>query len=130
MGVLLGNVMYYLLSLHPRFSQTPSILMSKDKKIKLVPHDFKYHAEIMYETQDSFNFDRAVGNTIEEIIKEIREVLIYRKDRNPKIRTVLYDPNNEGINITRKILTLIEPHTEGVQNEQTKPVNRRPGGAS
>jgi len=92
-----------------------------DEDNKLVPYDFKYHAEIMYETQESFNFDRAVGNTLEEIIKEIKGVLIYRKDRNPKIRTVLYDPNNENIDITRKILTLIEPHTKGVNNgkEQT-----------
>lgn len=104
--------------------------MWKDKKLKLVPHGLKYHAEIMYETQDGFNFDMTAGNTIESLLRNIKAKLNSRKGRRPMVKTVLLNPNTEAVNITDKILNLLKPHTKGVHNEQTQSVNRRHGGTS
>ena len=39
------------------------------------PYDFKYHAEIQYETESGFMFCNANGNTIDEILWDIDDRL-------------------------------------------------------
>ena len=73
-----------------------------------VNHDFKYHCEIQYETQDCFGMTSAVGNDMKELLKDIKERFNYYKDRNPKIITAIYDPNKKNINITSKVLSIIK----------------------
>ena len=70
-------------------------------------HDFKYHAEIRYDTKDAFSFKSAMGNTIKELMSDIDLRLKELGNRDPKIIQVLYKPNGESINITPKILSLI-----------------------
>ena len=60
---------------------TKQMLMDMPK----VNHDYLYHAEIMYETKDGFDYKSAVGNTLKE----------------------LYKPKEKSVNITPKILTLM-----------------------
>ena len=61
------------------------------------PYDFKFHAEIRYETEDCFSFTNANGNTIPEFQKDVEEVCDKYSKRSPKIVTILarsmYDPN-------------------------------------
>ncbi len=53
------------------------------------PYNFKYHAEIRYETEDCFSFTNANGNTIPEFQKDVEEVCNKYAKRNPKIVTIL-----------------------------------------
>lgn len=73
-----------------------------------VNHNFLYHAEIMYETKDAFDYKSAVGNTLKDLLKDINIRLKQLDKRNPKIVQVLYKPQNESINITPKILSLMK----------------------
>ena len=73
-----------------------------------VNHDYLYHAEIMYETKDGFDYKSAVGNTLKDLLKDIDIRLKQLAKRNPKIVQVLYKPQNESINITPKILSLMK----------------------
>lgn len=73
-----------------------------------VNHDFLYHAEIMYETKNAFNYKSAVGNTIKDLLIDINTRLKELSNRDPRVVQVLYDPQNESINITPKILSLIK----------------------
>ena len=77
------------------------------KIVNKVNHDFKYHAEIQYENEHGFMMTKAVGNTIQEILEEIKLRLEQYKERSPEILEVLYEPNKECINITPKITSLI-----------------------
>ena len=38
---------------------------------KRVPHNYMYHAEIMYEGEIAMRFTCAVGNTMDELINDI-----------------------------------------------------------
>tara|TARA_X000001388_G_scaffold77361_2_gene77862 strand:- start:994 stop:1236 length:243 start_codon:yes stop_codon:yes gene_type:complete len=69
-----------------------------------VPYDFRYHAEIMYETLDGFNFCNANGDTIEELLWDIDERFDYYQYRFPKIAVVLEYPNTKKLDITKKII--------------------------
>ena len=60
---------------------------------KIVPHDFKYHAEIKYETIDAFNFTMAVGNTLDELLQDIHIEMKNYQERFPELVLVLKDPN-------------------------------------
>ena len=82
---------------------TKQMLMDMPK----VNHDYLYHAEIMYETKDGFDYKSAVGNTLKELLKDIDIRLKQLAKRNPKLIQALYKPKEESVNITPKILTLM-----------------------
>ena len=46
--------------------------MQSKQTLENVPHDFKYHAEIRYETERGFSFTNAMGNTEQEIVDDIK----------------------------------------------------------
>jgi len=73
-----------------------------------VNHDFLYHCEIQYETKDGFDFKSAVGNSLDDLMRDIDLRFKELAAREPKIVQVLYDPNNESINITSKVTSLIK----------------------
>ena len=81
-----------------------AIMDSLDK----VNHDFLYHCEIQYETKDGFDFKSAVGNSLDDLMRDIDLRFKELAAREPKIVQVLYDPNNESINITSKVTSLIK----------------------
>ena len=69
-----------------------------------VPYDFKYHAEIRYETEMGFMTCNANGNTIDEILWDIDDRLDKYEHREPKVLVVYEDPNGKKIDVTEKIL--------------------------
>ncbi|QDP48456.1 MAG: hypothetical protein Unbinned6747contig1000_14 [Prokaryotic dsDNA virus sp.] len=73
-----------------------------------VNHDFLYHAEIMFETKDAFDYKSAVGNNLKELLIDIDVRLKELSNRNPQIVQALYKPQNESINITPKIISLLK----------------------
>ena len=75
--------------------------------IKNVHHDFRYHAEIRYETEKGFAFTSAVGDSLDDFIKDIKNRMNYVKDRQPQLSEVLFEPNGEKIDITHKIRTIL-----------------------
>lgn len=78
------------------------------KKEINVAHDFKYHCEIQYETLHAFNFTKAVGRNISELITDVKEIMYKYKDRDPKIIEALYDPNGRCIKITSKVILILK----------------------
>ena len=76
--------------------------MSKE----IVPYDFKYHAEIMYEALDGFNFCNAAGNTVDELLWDIDARFNDYKYREPKIVKVLENPNTKNLEITKEIIEI------------------------
>tara|TARA_R100000742_G_C4279422_1_gene103972 strand:+ start:5608 stop:5820 length:213 start_codon:yes stop_codon:yes gene_type:complete len=62
----------------------------------------------MYETKDVLDYKSAVGNSLKDLLKDIDIRLKQLAKRNPKIVQVLYKPQNESINITPKILSLMK----------------------
>lgn len=81
---------------------------SDKDKLKNVNHDFLYHVEIQYETEHAFAYTSAIGNTIQELMKDVENRLSYVKDRSPKIVKALYKPQGESVNITSKINSLLK----------------------
>jgi len=83
--------------------------MSKQTHTELlnVNHEYLYHAEIKFETKDAFDFKSAVGNSIKELMSDIDIRLKQLSKRNPQIVQVLYKPQNESMNITPKVLSLM-----------------------
>ena len=71
------------------------------------PYNFKYHAEIRYETETGFMLCNANGNTIDEILWDIDDRLDKFQGRDPKVLVVLKDPNDKKIDITEKILKIL-----------------------
>tara|TARA_R110000796_G_scaffold7869_1_gene26555 strand:- start:4925 stop:5164 length:240 start_codon:yes stop_codon:yes gene_type:complete len=69
-----------------------------------VPFNFRYHAEIQYETELGFNFCNASGNTLDELLSDIGERLDQYKHRLPELSLALRDPNGEQIDITNDVL--------------------------
>jgi len=69
-----------------------------------VPFDFKYHAEIQYETELGFTFCNANGNTIDELLWDIDHRLDQYKHRMPELSLALKYPNGEKIDITKDVL--------------------------
>ena len=63
---------------------------------KRVPHDYMYHAEIMYEGEVAMRFTCAVGNTMDELINDIDKEFKEVQHRMPEIVEALVFPN--GIN--------------------------------
>lgn len=83
-------------------------LMQSKEVLENVPHNFKYHAEIKYETENGFGYTNAMGNSINELMEGISERLEYYKNREPYLQEVLYDPNGEKADVTYKIRNLLE----------------------
>ena len=83
-------------------------LMQSKEVLENVPHNFKYHAEIKYETEKGFGYTNAMGNSIGELMEGISERLEYYKNREPYLQEVLYDPNGEKADVTYKIRNLLE----------------------
>lgn len=71
---------------------------------QIIPYNFKYHAEIMYETLEGFNFCNANGDTVDELLWDIDDRLNYYKHREPKIVKVLENPNTKKVDITKQII--------------------------
>ena len=81
--------------------------MQSKQTLENVPHDFKYHAEIRYETERGFSFTNAMGNTEQEIVDDIRLRLKKYRDRKPYLDVVIYKPNQLNRYVTRKIRKLL-----------------------
>ena len=81
--------------------------MQSKQTLENVPHDFKYHAEIRYETERGFSFTNAMGNTEQEIIDDIKLRLKKYRDRKPYLDVVIYKPNQLNKYVTRKIRKLL-----------------------
>ena len=73
---------------------------------KRVPHDYKYHAEIMYEGETAMRFTCAVGNTMDELIKDIDKEFKEVQHRMPEIVEALVYPNGINKNITNLVSRL------------------------
>ena len=55
------------------------------------PYNFKFHAEIRYETEECFNFTNANGNTIGQIKEDILRVCIkYESEYNDNYNEYIY----------------------------------------
>lgn len=70
---------------------------------KRVPHDYMYHAEIMYEGEVAMRFTCAVGNSMEELIKDIDKEVKEVQNRMPEIVEALVFPNGINKNITNLV---------------------------
>lgn len=70
---------------------------------KRVPHDYMYHAEIMYEGEVAMRFTCAVGNTMDELIKDIDKEVKEVQNRMPEIVEALVFPNGINKNITNLV---------------------------
>ena len=81
--------------------------MQSKQTLENVPHDFKYHAEIRYETERGFSFTNAMGNTEQEIVDDIKLRLKKYRDRKPYLDVVIYKPNQLNKYVTRKIRKLL-----------------------
>lgn len=74
-----------------------------------VNHDFMYHAEIEYEHEQTYlSLTNAKGEKLKDFLEDIKYALNKYKGRNPKVTLALYDPNNECVNITPKITSLLK----------------------
>ncbi len=81
--------------------------MQSKQTLENVPHDFKYHAEIRYETEQGFSFTNAMGSTEQEIVDDIKLRLKKYRDRKPYLDVVIYKPNKLNRYVTRKIRKLL-----------------------
>ena len=81
--------------------------MQSKQTLENVPHDFKYHAEIRYDTEQGFSFTTAMGNTEQEIVDDIKLRLKKYRDRKPYLDVVIYKPNQLNKYVTRKIRKLL-----------------------
>jgi len=82
-------------------------LQSKEV-IENVLHNYRYHAEIRYETEDGFGYTNAMGDSIVELIDGISERFKTFKDREPFIQEALFDPNGEKADVTYKVRNLFK----------------------
>ena len=81
--------------------------MQSKQVIANVPHNYLYHAEIVYETKEGFGLTNAMGNTMKELIDDINDRFLWYADRQPQLLEVLFEPNGEKIDITHKIRTIL-----------------------
>jgi len=79
------------------------------KRQEQVNHNFKYHAEIEYEDENTYlSLTNAMGNTLHGFIIDIQKRLYFYKDRNPKLVIALKNPKNNPQNITPRIIPFIK----------------------
>ena len=81
--------------------------MQSKEVIKNVPHGFLFHAEIIYETENSFAFTNAMGNTMQELLDGIKDRFKQYEDRQPQLSEVLFEPNGEKIDETYTVRTFL-----------------------
>lgn len=82
--------------------------MQSKEVIENVLHNYRYHAEIKYETENGFGYTNAMGDTIDELMNGITERFKHFKDREPVLEEALFDPNGEKADVTYKIRNLLE----------------------
>lgn len=70
---------------------------------KRVPHDYMFHAEIMYEGEIAMRFTCAVGNTMEELLNDIDKEFKEVQHRMPEIVEALQFFKGNERNITNLI---------------------------
>ena len=70
---------------------------------KRVPHNYMYHAEIMYEGEIAMRFTSPVGNTMDELINDIDKEFKEVQHRMPEIVEALVFPNGINKNITNLV---------------------------
>ena len=70
---------------------------------KRAPHDYMYHAEIMYEGEIAMRFTCAVGNTMEELLNDIDKEFKEVQHRMPEIVEALQFFKGNERNITNLI---------------------------
>ena len=73
-----------------------------------VPFDFKYHAEIQYETEYGLGFCNANGNTLDELLWDIDHRFDQYKHRLPQLFMVLKNPNDKKVDITKTVLKILK----------------------
>ena len=73
-----------------------------------VPFDFKYHAEIQYETEFGLGFCNANGNTMDELLWDIDFRFDQYKHRLPQLSLVLKNPNDKKVDITKTVLKILK----------------------
>lgn len=73
---------------------------------KRVPHDYMYHAEIMFEGEVAMRFTCAVGNSMEELLNDIDKEFKEVQHRMPKIVEALQFFRGNERNITNLIRRL------------------------
>ena len=70
---------------------------------KRVPHDYMFHAEIMYEGEIAMRFTCGVGNTMEELLNDIDKEFKEVQHRMPEIVEALQFFKGNERNITNLI---------------------------
>ena len=71
---------------------------------KIVPHDYKYHAEIQYEGETAMRFTCAVGNTLDDLFKDIDNEMLEHQERYPEIVQVIKNPNSYNTDCTKFVI--------------------------
>ena len=79
---------------------------------KRAPHDYMYHAEIMYEGEIAMRFTCAVGNTMEELLNDIDKEFKEVQHRMPEIVEALQFFKGNERNITNLINRLYYERVE------------------
>lgn len=53
----------------------------------MVNHDFRYHAEIQFETEHGFDYINAKGNTLQGFLDDLKSRLnkLVKSNRDPKV---------------------------------------------
>ena len=56
-----------------------------------VNHNFRFHAEIQYETENGFSFANAKGNTLNGFFDDLKAVLnrYIKNNRDPKVVEII-----------------------------------------
>ena len=59
--------------------------------LDIVNHDFRYHAEIQYETEHGFGFTNAKGNTLKGFLEDLQWTLnkYIKNSRDPKVVEII-----------------------------------------
>tara|TARA_R100000655_G_scaffold7920_5_gene21127 strand:+ start:2413 stop:2676 length:264 start_codon:yes stop_codon:yes gene_type:complete len=81
---------------------------NKNEPMSSVNHDFEFHAEIKYETENGFGYTSAVGNTVKELIEDIKGRMNDYRDREPELVEVVYRPNDNYTILTEMIKRELE----------------------
>lgn len=72
-----------------------------------VPHNFPYHAEIRYESERGFNYVSALGESLIDLIEDIKFQLNNYAHRLPELEVVYELPNTKRKDITNKVRSLL-----------------------
>ena len=57
----------------------------------MVNHDFRYHAEIQFETEHGFDYINAKGNTLQGFLDDLKSRLnkLVKSDRDPRVVEII-----------------------------------------